>query len=50
MYKTGAIRSLFRFFERNIKKPPPRHSVAHGIRNTSTTLTSPDSGRLLFGG
>ena len=33
-----------------LKKPPPWHSVAHGIRNMSTTLLSPGSGRLLFEG
>lgn len=35
---------------RCFKKPSPRRSAAHWVRNTPTTLTPLDSGRLLFGG
>jgi|SRR3990167_1230605 len=37
--------------ERDIlKKPPPRGSASHWVRNTTTTLNPLDSGCLLFGG
>ncbi len=36
--------------ESNPEKPSPRGSAPHGVRNTPTTLTPLDSGRLLFGG